>query len=129
MSAPIEPIDDASILDEDRLLRRIPPNQLCMEDGKLRPSSAVFRHAELSVYIESMVVAQGRAAEDVLSNYPNEFLTALPVSEVRKFPYPIVKDNEPPHDPAHGLVVGKKTGGFANAMKRCHLWVVPPPGS
>jgi len=88
MSAPIEPIDDASILDEDRLLRRIPPNQLCMEDGKLRPSSAVFRHAELSVYIESMVVAQGRAAEDVLSKLPQRIFDCAASERGTQIPLP-----------------------------------------
>jgi hypothetical protein len=27
----------------------------------------------------------------------------------------IVKDTDPPNDPAHGLVLGKKKGSFANA--------------
>ncbi len=129
MSAPFEPEDDASILEEDRLLRRIPSTQVFWEDGNPRPSSAAFKNTELSVYIESMMVAQQRPLEDALTNYPNEFLTAVRVEDVRKFPYPIVRDTEPPNDPAHGLVVGKKKNSFSNAMVRCHEWVVPPTES
>lgn len=121
--------DDLSILSDDRLLRRVRPNQLAIEsDGRQRPSSAVFRTAELSVYIGSLMTEQGRPPEDALAEHPGEFLCSITAGQVRRYNYPVVKDNEPPYDPAHGLVLGKKTGSFANAMARDCQWIVAPNG-
>ena len=120
--------DDLTILDDDRLFRRVPQHQLFAEpDGTQRPTSAVFKNLELSVNIESLMIQQGRTPEDTLINHPNEYLAAITAGQVRQHKYPIVKDTEPPNDPAHGLVLGKKTGSFANAMIRQHQWIVPPP--
>ena len=120
--------DDPSIPNTDRLFRRVPANQLVTEDdGTVRPSSAVFKHPEMSVNIESLMAQQGRPPEDTLTNYPGDFLTSILASDVRAFGHPIVKDNEPPHDPAHGLVLGKKKDSFANKMRRVHRWIVAPP--
>jgi len=54
------------------------------------------------------MVEQGRPLESTIEKYPGEFLTAIRAREVRKFSHPIVKDTDPPNDPAHGLVLGKK---------------------
>jgi len=66
MSDSNQPEEDSSILDQDRLLRRVPENQLVWNDGRARPSSAVFRNTELSVYIESLMVEQSRPLESAL---------------------------------------------------------------
>lgn len=120
--------DDPTIPNEDRLFRRVSIEQLVQEpDGSRRPSSAVFKDAELSVNIESLMVQQGRTPEDTLKNYPRHYLTSITAEQVREHGHPIVKDTDPPHDPAHGLVLGKKKGSFANAMVRAHKWIVAPP--
>jgi hypothetical protein len=120
--------DDLSIPDTDRLFRRVPPNQLePLEDGSFRPTSAVFKHTELSVNIECLMVEQGRPPEDTLTGYPGHYLTSIIAGDVRAKGHPIVKDTEPPNDPAHGLVLGKKKGSFANAMLASHRWIIPPP--
>lgn len=120
--------DDPAILDDDRLFRRVRSNQLIPEpDGSQRPSSAVFKGEELSVNIESLMVQQSRPPEDSLTGYPGEYLTAIKAGLVRAHKHPIVKDTEPPNDPAHGLVLGKKKDSFANAMRRQHQWIVSPP--
>jgi len=120
--------DDPSIPNSDRLLRRVRLNQLFTEPGgSQRPTSAAFKNTELSVNIESLMDQQGRPLTDTLSNHPGEYLTSVKAGLVRDHGYPIVKDNAPPNDPAHGLVLGKKTGSFANAMVRAHQWIVPPP--
>ena len=120
--------DDLSIPDTDRLFRRVPPNQLePLEDGTFRPTSAVFKHPELSVNIECLMVEQNRQPEDTLTDYPGHYLTSIIAGDVRAKGHPIVKDTEPPNDPAHGLVLGKKTGSFAKAMLSSHRWIVPPP--
>jgi hypothetical protein len=127
MPGPMEE-DDPSIPDTDRLFRRVPPNQLePLEDGTFRPTSAVFKHAELSVNIECLMVEQGRPPEDTLTGYPGHYLTSIIAGDVRAKGHPIVKDTEPPNDPAHGLVLGKKKNSFANAMLASHCWIVSPP--
>src|ERR1035441_1488926 len=101
--------DDPTIPSWDRLFRRVRPNQLFTEpDGSQRPTSAVFKNPELSVNIESLMVEQGRLPEDSLSGFANEYLTSIMAGQVREYHYPIVKDTDPPNDPAHGLVLGKK---------------------
>jgi hypothetical protein len=120
--------DDPSIPNTDRLFRRVPRNQLRLqEDGSWRPSSAVFKTEEMSVNIESLMVAQGRPPEDTLAGHPGQFLTSIIAGDVRQFGHPIVMDTAPPNDPAHGLVLGKKRDSFANAMVRLHKWIVAPP--
>jgi len=73
------------------------------------------------------MIEQGRPPEDTLTNIPSEFLTSIIAGNVRAHGYPIVKDTAPPNDPAHGLVLGRKTNAFANAMVRTHQWIVAPP--
>ncbi len=120
--------DDLTILDDDRLFRRVPRRQLFTEpDGTQRPTSAAFKTTELSVNIESLMIQQGRPPKDTLTNYPDEYLTAITAGHVRQHKHPIVKDNAPPNDPAHGLILGKKKESFANAMMRQHQWIVRPP--
>lgn len=120
--------DDLSIPSTDRLFRRVRPHQVVREpDGTLRPSSAVFKDSELSVNIESLMIAQLRPPEDTLTKYPGESLLSILAGQVREHGYIVVKEVDPPNDPAHGLVPGKKRGSFANAMRRQYNWVVPPP--
>jgi hypothetical protein len=120
--------DDLSIPDTDRLFRRVPENQLePLEDGSQRPSSSIFKHTELSVNIECLMIEQGRPPEDTLTGYPGNYLASIVARDVRAHGHPIVKCTKPPNDPAHGLVLGKKKNSFANAMLRSHQWIVPPP--
>ena len=120
--------DDPSIPSADRLFRRVRPNQLFTEpDGSKRPNSAVFKSTELSINIQSLMIEQGRPPEDTLARFPTDYLTSITAGDVRAYRYPIVKDTEPPNDPAHGLVLEKKTNTFANAMVRAHRWIVAPP--
>src|SRR5665213_3285313 len=111
--------DDPGIPNTDRLFRRVPSHQLISEPGNMpRPSSAVFKNPELSVNIESLMTGQARAPEDTLTGYNGQFLCSITAGQVREFGHSVVKDTEPPNDPAHGLVLGKKSGSFANAMVR-----------
>jgi hypothetical protein len=127
--------DDPTVLNNDRLFRRVQdsPSQLATGfDGRKRPSSAVFKAPELSVYIESEMTSRGRAPEEALQGHAGWYLTSVTAGSIRQFDverqdsHPIVRDAEPPKDPAHGLVLGKKTDAFANAMCRNHKWIVAP---
>jgi hypothetical protein len=72
------------------------------------------------------MVEQNRPPEDTLRGYPGHYLTSIIAGDVSAKGHPIVKDTEPPNDPAHGLVLGKKTSSFAKAMLSSHRWVLPP---
>jgi hypothetical protein len=129
------PQDDLTIVDEDclfRCVRPIPSQLFTEEDGSRRPSSAVFRDTELSVNIESAMIEQGRSPDTMLDSWPGAGVTAIAAGVVRRYDrehsecHPIVRDGEPPNDSAHCLILGKKTSAFANAMRRNHVWVVPP---
>ena len=127
MDTPVDQPDDLTIVDSDRLLRRIPPIQVVREsDGNVRPSSAAFKDPELSVNIESLMIEQGRLIEEAVGGMPGFSLVAMHAGSVRGFGHPIVKDASPPNDPAHGLVLGKKSKAFFRAMSRTAEWVVPP---
>jgi hypothetical protein len=81
---PEDQTDDLSIPNSDRLFRRVVAKQLYTEpDGSQRPTSAVFKNPELSVNIESLMVAQGRPPEDCLANFPADFLTSITAGGVR----------------------------------------------
>lgn len=123
-------LDDPTILDTDRLFRRISPNQIVAdENGAPRPSTAAFKDPELSVNIESLMIALGRVPPDLLTKYPGFSLASIQAGDVRSLElgYPIVKDTEPPNDPDHGLVLGKKGKGFFKPIARQSRWVIPPP--
>jgi len=120
--------DDLTIPSTDRLFRRVPHNWIVLlDDGSYRPSSANFKDKELSINIESLLTEQGRPPEDTLANHSGFYLTSIIVDNVRSYGYPIVKDNDPPNDPAHGLVLGDKKKKFPDNMARTSQWIVPPP--
>jgi hypothetical protein len=124
--------DDATIVNSDRLFRRVKANQIVrLPDGSFRPASSVFKDAEMSVNIESLMIEQGRPPEHALTGYEGLSLASITAGAVRERgpQFPIVKDAGPGHDPAHGLVLGKKPDSFANAMVRAHQWIVAPPAS
>lgn len=130
-----EVIDDLTIVNTDRLLRRVQlsPIQLVIgADGSKRPSSAVFKDPELSVNIESVMIAERRAPESMIAGMSGFSLTAIVAGVIRRHDaatgqsHPIVRDPDPPDNPAHGLVLGKKTSAFANAMVRSDEWIIPP---
>lgn len=120
---PADREDDLSIPNSDRLFRRLPPQFRVERDGKIRPSSSAFKNEELSVNLESLMGQIGRAPSDIATAHPKDALVSIVAGDVRHYKYPIVKDTDPPNEPDHGLVLGKKTDGFANAMVRSHVWI------
>jgi hypothetical protein len=63
--------DDPSIPDGEVLYRRLPAAWLVEgEAGKLRVSSAAFKHQELSVLIHSLLEKQQRSPSDALEGFP-----------------------------------------------------------
>ena len=119
--------DDRSIPNDAILFRRIPPNWLADgEGGRKRVSSAAYKHFELSVLIELLMRVAGRSAGDGLRGYPDHYLVSITAGLARELNQIVAKDTCPPNDPAHGLVIGKKTDSIANRLARQSAWVIPP---
>lgn len=120
------PQNDARIIDSEVLLRRLPPLWVVAGDqGRMKISSAAFRHDELSIQFESLLGQQGRPVEDALKGYPDNLLCSITAGLAHELGQGVVYDTEPPNDPAHGLVLGKKTKSVANRFAREAKWVIP----
>jgi len=118
--------NDPTIMDVERLFRRIHPSQLVPDErtpGKRRISSGAFRNEELSIAIESTVATSGRQSPDVLRNYPDHALVAITAGKARSHNQKVARDPEP-DEPAHGVVFGKKRN-CASALAESAEWIVP----
>ena len=118
--------DDRSIPDDERLLRRIPKSWYRLDDtGRVRISSAAFKHYEMSVYLASVVTQTGRKSKDLLSNYPNYGLASVTAAVVRELDQIVLRDSTR-KEPAHALVVGKKTRSVARRIRNKCEWIIKP---
>jgi hypothetical protein len=118
--------DDRTILDEERLLRRIHPQQLVPDEnnGKFRVSSAAFRDRELSVVIESALRVTDRSPADTVARHPSHSLVAIRAGLARQKAQRVFRGPDP-DEPAHGLVCGNKNSKCASEFARSAEWVVP----
>jgi hypothetical protein len=122
--------NEAGIADDEVLLRRLQPDWIVPGNhGRMRIASAAFKHEEMSILFYSVLQNQGRTVQDALSGHPDNSLCSITTGLARELCQRVVYDVEPPNDPAHGLVVGKKTKAVANRFAREALWVIPtePP--
>jgi len=118
-----DPEDDRSVQDACRLYRWLGHEDFKWDHNlaRARPTSAVFQHDEMSVVLGDTLAASGRKPVDVA----NPCLVSLEARCVRARGQTIRRD--PADDePAHGLVLGRKTGSVRNAFARCAALVVGP---
>ena len=129
--------DDASIPDDSLLLRRIlsNPNIHIVWDDNLRcwrPSSAAFDNDRngntMSVVLSVELVRLNRPLESSLKGHEDGFSLAAVtagfsrnLNQVQK----IVRDPTP-DEPAHGLLVGKKTQSVRRKLAKNSQWIVEP---
>ena len=122
--------NEPSIADDEVLLRRLQPDWIVPGNhGRMRIASAAFKHEEMSILFYSVLQNQGRTVQDALSGHSDNSLCSITAGLARELGQLVVYDVEPPNDPAHGLVVGKKTKAVANRFAREARWVIPdrPP--
>ena len=119
--------DDPAIADDEILLRRLQPDWIVPGDsGRMRIASAAFKHEELSILFRSLLSQQRRSDSDALRDHPDNSLCSFTAGLARDLGQGVVYDTQPPHDPAHGLVIGKKRKSVANRLAREASWVIPP---
>ena len=118
--------DDQSIANSDRLLRRVHPNQLVIDNNadplRWMPSSAAFVDATdgISVFLRSELDQIPRPESDVLLGYDMHSLVAVRAAMVRDRdridpPLGVARDPNPPDAPhacapAHALIIGLVPG-------------------
>jgi len=114
---------------ETELFRRVSPDQVVVDETRrcLRMSSAAFRQAEMSIYLQDELASARREPASVIETaaHRNHFLAAVRVRvaldlflEVRR---------SPGDDEAHGDVVGKKSSHQRDKkLSRAARWIVAP---
>jgi hypothetical protein len=121
--------DDPSIVADVRLYRRVHPNFI-LEDktrGCLRLATGAFQDEEMSVAFGDTLAKQGNDPATIFDAYVADgyCVVCFAVAAVRAAELGICRD--PKHDdPAHGLVLGKKTGGKQRQLARACVWTVAP---
>lgn len=112
------PADDASIEDDERLLRRVHPDHMVYDENRQRwrPSSAAFDdvYDGVSVFLSSTMQQIGLAEANAVDGYPEHSLVVVPAGEARGLdpPLGVVRDPDPPGvpphvaSPAHALITG-----------------------
>ena len=104
-----EPVDDVSIGDDERLLHRIRPDDVVLnqETGQRRPSSATFRS---KTNIISVDLASLTTPDKALAAYPHYLLVEVDVGTVRFLGCKVVRDPLP-DNPSHALLYGSGPDG------------------
>jgi len=119
--------DDASILGEDKLFRRVHITQLVRDDdtGLARVSSGVFKDRELSINIESVLSNAGIAVEACLQTHRTHKLISITAEIGRQFNQAVCRDPLP-GDVSHGLVCGSKnTKSVHEGLRTAAIWEIP----
>lgn len=120
--------DDASIPNEEELLRRVHPDWIVPDasnPGQRRVSSAAFDHLEMSVDLASIRRSRGEPLTATLDGYDGFGLVYVTAGAARAKHQAVCRDPQP-SNPAHGIVVGKKTGSVKNHFKDHCVWVFTP---
>jgi hypothetical protein len=123
-----EPRDDASIPDDAELWRRIPPWHIHddVKLGRVRPASAAFDDDPDGQPMSVTLGAESSGPEYVLAGHERFALAAITAGQARACGLRVVRDPLP-DNPAHALVIGRKTESVMRRLARGAAWVVPPP--
>jgi hypothetical protein len=119
--------NDPSIVDGDRLFRRIHLTQLVKDDdtGLARISTGAFRDRELSINIESILWNEGKTAENCLEGHTAHSLVSITAGAARRHNQVVCSDPLP-FDLSHGLVCGPKNNRrIQEGLRDSADWVIP----
>lgn len=132
MAEPAGYADDPAVEDEAALWRRVPRQWVVKDEnrGGFRPSSAAFQDSSsspMSVLLEKIMTAAQRTPADALKGYEGHSLCAFTAGAARALGQQVSTRPEIPDEPAHGFVVGKKTGRVKNELSKSSRWVILNP--
>lgn len=121
-----ECLDDASIVNQDRLFRRVHITQLVRDGdtGLARVSTGAFDDKELSINIESVLAGGGETPDTCLRDYHVHKLVSITAENARRFNQVVCKDPQP-DNPSHGLIYGAKSRGVLRGLCAAAIWVIP----
>jgi len=91
----------------------------------MKLASGAFQHVEMSVGLGDTFVELTQDPKSMLDNYEGFSLVSFAAQVARDEKQRVCRD-EKPDDPAHGLVVGKKTGACQRSLARACAWEVAP---
>lgn len=126
--ADAEPADDPTIPDDAELWRRIPPRHVYFEEnlGRIRPSKAAFEDDGDGSPMSVVLAAESAGPAAVLVGHPTYALAAITAGLARACGQRVARDPVP-GEPAHAVVIGRKTDSLRRRFAREARWVVPPP--
>jgi hypothetical protein len=125
-------VDDPSVLDDQRVIRRIPPIWRVVDhnNNSWRVSSAAFANSSdgspTSVSLETEMPPLGQIASRMEQQFPGYSLAALTVAVARANAQGVQRDPTA-EDPSHALLFGKKTDGIKSRLAKACVWVFHPP--
>lgn len=125
-------VDDPSVKDEAKLLRRIPPDWIVPDPknraGK-RASSQAFDDDRdgkpMSVQLADVLIAHGIPVTQVLAGHGGYSLTAITAGLARANGQGIIRKPRE-NDPAHAEVFGKKSKSVRKKLADGAEWVILP---
>lgn len=126
--------DDATILDGEVLLRRIPPWHFLFDKNlnRWRPKSAAFddhpNGSPMSVSLKEVMERDGRTASDAVSGHSGFGLVSFTAGFTRKCEQGVARDPRP-DDAAHAVVFGPKPKSVQRKLAKEAAWIVLPTPS
>src|ERR1700687_556865 len=116
-------VDDGSIANDARLLRRVHPDQIVDDRnyGERRLSTAPLKDPQMSVDAEPLLPS-GKDWRFSLRNHSGYSLVSFPAATARGQNLAVISNPEA-DNPAHTEVVCKKTQAIANALRDGSNWI------
>ena len=124
--------DDATILDDAILLRRVPPWHFLFDENlnRWRPKSAAFddhpNGTPMSVSLKEVMEREGRTVSDAVSGHSGFGLVGFTAGLARRCEQGVARDPLP-DNAAHAVVFGPKPKSVQRKLAIAAAWIVPPP--
>jgi len=125
-------VDDPTVPNDSELWRRIPPKLIVLDEnmGRRRPSSAAFKNSRdgspMSVFLADVLRELNRGPETVLAGHDDFALAAITAGLARECNQSVARDPLQ-GEPAHAVVIGKKTEAVRTKLALGSHWIVLPP--